>query len=207
MTERERFDTSRDISGLRRAQNVGAGVQFHSLSGGIEGRNVGHLGRRRHRHPTTRHPDAGVTFVEILVAIVLLGTAVVGTLTAVRATIISAEIERDHSKAEQWLQSAVGVIESVDFSDCDNPSLDETAILTDYQNAINLSTTAPFGFQGLIQVLAPLEVWDGSEFVPFATQTLCYDDVLLRQQLVTVEVQSTDGGIVEQLQIVKRDRP
>ena len=168
---------------------------------------MGHLSRRRHRHPTARRLDAGVTFVEILVAIVLLGTAVVGTLTAVRATIISAEIERDHSKAQLWLQSAVGVIESADFSDCDDPSLDETSILTDYQNAINLSTTAPFGFQGLIQVLQPLQVWDGSEFVPFATQSLCYDDVLLRQQLVTVEVQSTDGRIVEQIEIVKRDRP
>ncbi len=206
-TEREQFSTSREIFLSGRRQIVVTSVRLVSLSGGmVKGGTVEYRSGRRHRHTTRRRSDAGVTFVEILVSIVLLGTAVVGTLTAVRTTIISADIERDHSKAQQWLQSAVGVIESVDFSDCSDPGLDETAILNDYQNAINLSASAPFGFQGLIQVVAPLEVWDGTEFVPFATQTLCYDDVLLRQQLVTVEVQSTDGDISERLQIVKRDR-
>lgn len=161
--------------------------------------------RRRDRHATTRPPDAGTTFVEILVAIVLLGTAVVGTLTAVRATIISANIERDHSKAEQWLQSAAGVIDNAEFSECDNPGTDESTILGDYQNAINLAATTPFGFQGFIQLTA-IDVWDGTEFVPFASQTQCLDDILLRQQLVTIEVQSTNGSITEQLQVLKRDR-
>ena len=162
------------------------------------------MSRHRDAHRDAHH-DAGVTFVEILVAIVLLGTAVIGTLTAVRTTIISADIERDHSKAEQWLQSAAGIIESTDFAECTNPATDESGILAQYQNAINLQSAAPFGFQGLVQVLAPLEVWNGTEFVPFGAQPSCYDDVLVRLQLVTIEVKSTDGGVVEQLEIVKRD--
>ncbi len=169
---------------------------------------MGHLGRRRHRHPTTRHPDAGVTFVEILVAIVLLGTAVIGTLTAVRATIISAEIERDHARAQQWLQSAAAVVEADDYIDCADPGADETMILSGYTTEMNLSTTPPHGFQGTIQAIE-IDVWDGTDFVPFADQVslgFCLDDVALRQQLITIEVQAVGGGPTESLELVKADR-
>ena len=63
--------------------------------------------------------DRGASYIELLVAIVLLGTVVVGVLAAVRATVIGTRVERDHSKAQQWLQSAVGVIEAQDFASCD----------------------------------------------------------------------------------------
>ena len=43
---------------------------------------------------TQRRRDRGTTFVEILVSIVLLGTAVGGTLTALRTTIVSSETRR-----------------------------------------------------------------------------------------------------------------
>ena len=39
-------------------------------------------------------------------------------------------------------------------------------------------------------------VWDGLAFVPFETQSQCYDDVLLRQQLITVTVTSRRGEAV-----------
>src|SRR5690606_9875309 len=61
-------------------------------------------------HPPTAHrprrSDTGATFVEVLVAIVLLGTVVVGTLAGVRATLLSSAVDRDHANAHAWLQSA-----------------------------------------------------------------------------------------------------
>lgn len=155
-----------------------------------------------------------MSFIEVLVSVVLLGTAVVATLTAVRATIIGTRIEQDHSKAQQWLQSAVGVIERENFADCDSVSLSGAAIRAAYKAAIDYDPTtnpdgakAPFGFEGgTIDVSEPL-VWDGSGFVAFGTQTQCYDDVLLRQQLLTVTVRNADGDIVESVDLIKRDRP
>jgi prepilin-type N-terminal cleavage/methylation domain-containing protein len=157
---------------------------------------------------TSPRRDRGFTFVEILVSIVLLGTVVVGVLTAVRATIIGTTIERDHSKAQQWLQSAVGVIEAYNFANCDTLTISGAAVEAEYQAAIDNVTTGakrPYGFtSATIDVKTP-EVWDGTKFVAFATQTTCYDQFLLRQQLVTIEV-SHPSGIVESVEMVKRDR-
>lgn len=153
--------------------------------------------------------DRGMSFVEVLVAIVLLGTAVIATLTAVRASVIGTTIERDHSKAQQWLQSSVGVIEAYDFADCSTVTLSGAAIESAYQSAIDdpvSGAKTPYGFDdGQIDVAIP-EVWDGTRYVDFGSQTQCLDDDLLRQQLVTIEVQSPDGRIIESVQMVKRDR-
>jgi hypothetical protein len=169
---------------------------------------TGHTAR-----PRRRRADSGMSFIEVLVSIVLLGTTVIGVLAATRATIIGSRIERDHSKAQQWLQSAVGVIERTDFEDC-NAVGDGPAIRNAYQAAVDYHPTSnpdgakpPFGFDGgSIEISIPL-VWDGEEFIPFSLQNRCFDDVLLRQQLITVTARNPDGQIVESVDLIKRDRP
>jgi hypothetical protein len=160
-----------------------------------------------------RH-DRGASMVEILVAIVLLGTAGITTLTALRTSVIGTRIERDHSKAQQWLQSAVGIIEDVDFGDCASVSVSGDAIRDAYQAAIDYDVVTnpdgaktPYGFDdGHIVVSVP-EVWDGTGWVPFASQSQCLDDKLLRQQRVTITVVSPDRTITESVEVVKRDQP
>jgi hypothetical protein len=156
--------------------------------------------------PTRR--DRGVSFIELLIAVVLLGTTIVAVLTAVRATVIGTRIERDHSKAHQWLQSAVGVIEAYQFATCDdtNPA-DGTVVQAAYQSAVDASATIPYGFTGgTITVLAP-KVWDGAQrkFVPFSVQPLCYDQFRMQQQLIDIEVRGPKGDIIEDVEVVKRD--
>lgn len=152
--------------------------------------------------------DVGATFVEILISLVLLGTVLIATLTAMRTTIIATSIERDHSKAQQWLQSAIGIIEDVDFGDCSDVALSGPQIEAAYQDAIDDPVTGaqqPYNFVGAtIDVFEP-DVWDGSQWVAFGDQSQCLDDELLRQQRVTVEVRSPDGNIIESVQLVKRD--
>jgi hypothetical protein len=64
----------------------------------------------------------------------------------------------------------------------------------------------PEGFTGAtIDVMIP-RVWDGTRFVDFNTQSVCYDEYLLRQQLVTIQVTSPDGRIIESVEVVKRDQ-
>lgn len=151
--------------------------------------------------------DAGVTFVEILVAIVLLGTAVIGTLAAVRTTIISTDIERDHAKAQQWLVSAAGAVEGAPFADCQSPPTTGSydTVRVSYQNAVN-TASKPAGFAGIAQVV-DVEVWNGDDFEPYVAHgPICFDDTLLRQQRVTIEVRATTGSTVESIQLIKRDR-
>lgn len=151
--------------------------------------------------------DRGFTFVEVLVSIVLMGTVVIALLAAVRATVIGTSVERDHSKAQQWLQSAVGVIEAFDFANC-NTVLTGTDIETAYQNAINDPVNGakrPFGFPNATIDVGVPQIWDGTQYVDFSSQAVCYDQFLLRQQLVTVTVADPDG-IIESVEMVKRDR-
>jgi prepilin-type N-terminal cleavage/methylation domain-containing protein len=157
---------------------------------------------------TDRSRDRGMSFIEVLVAVVLIGLAVVGMLTAVRATVIGTRVERDHSKAQQWLQSAVGVIEAQDFASCDPMVINGAAVEAAYQAAIDHPTTGakrPYGFAGAtIDVKTP-QVWNGTQFVDFDTQTVCYDQSRLRQQRVVIEVRHPNG-IFEGLEMIKVDR-
>ncbi len=59
--------------------------------------------------------DRGVSLVEILVGITLMATVVVAVLSSLFVTVKATAYERDHAKAQQWLQAAIGVIEAVDF--------------------------------------------------------------------------------------------
>ena len=160
--------------------------------------------------PDGEHPrrDSGMSYVELLVAIVLLGTTVVGVLTAVRATVIGTRVERDHSKAQQWLQSAVGVIEAQDFASCDPLVINGASVEATYQDAIDHPVTGakrPYGFTtATIDVRTP-EVWNGTKFVAFDSQSVCYDQLRLRQQRVTIVV-SQPNGVNESVEMIKVDR-
>jgi hypothetical protein len=68
-----------------------------------------------------RRRDRGTTFVEILVSIVLLGTAVGGTLTALRTTIASTERDDGVTKAGAWLHEAEEAIHRTPYLKCTDP--------------------------------------------------------------------------------------
>jgi hypothetical protein len=152
--------------------------------------------------------DRGQSFIELLVAVVLLGTVVIAVLTAVRVTVIGTRIERDHSKAQQWLQSAVGVIEAQDFASCNPAIINGASVEAAYQAAIDNPVSGakrPFGFNAAtIDVKTP-EVWNGTTFVAFDSQTVCYDQLRLRQQRVTIEV-ADPKGVRETVEMIKVDR-
>lgn len=164
-------------------------------------------GGPRHPGPRSRR-DQGVSFIEVLVAVVLLGTIVVVTLVAVRTTIIATRLERDHSKAQQWLQSAVQVVEDESFGDCrvgDIPQ-SQTDTIALYQGRINASAQPPYGWSGSqLRIVPPLDVWNGSTWVQYTTATDCYDDYGLKLQRITVEARSPAGEILETVQVVKGD--
>jgi hypothetical protein len=154
-----------------------------------------------------RRTDKGVSLVEVLVSIVLLGTAVVAMLAAVRVSVVGSRVERDHSKAHQWLQSSVGIIKDVNFEECFDPTpVNKALIMSTYQASIDSFAGKPDGFDGSINI-TDLDVWDGSnsQWIDFTAQSVCLDDRLLRQQRVRVEARTSRGDIIEVLEVVKRD--
>jgi Tfp pilus assembly protein PilV len=170
--------------------------------------------RGAERNPPLRRgrADSGTSFIELLVAVVLLGITIVAVLTAVRATVIGTTLERDHSKAQQWLQSAVGIIENEAFADCNTVILDGPAIQQVYQTAIDYvpatesGAKPPFNFVGATITVQIPDVWDGNQFVLFSEQgLLCFDNKLLRQQRIQIDVTSPNGKVIESVQVVKSD--
>ena len=151
-----------------------------------------------------------MSFVEVLVAVVLLGIAGVAILTTLRVTVIGSATERDHARAQQWLQSAVGAIREVDYVPCDNADTYPTAqdhMIAKYDAAVK-SATAPPGWDpsSQIRVVGPIEVWDGSRYwtpAETADPDDCFQADGFSLQLVTIEVADTDGEIVETVQVVK----
>jgi Tfp pilus assembly protein PilV len=163
--------------------------------------------------------DRGISMIEVLIGIALLGGVVAAVVSAVGVTVKATAYERDHAKAQQWLQAAVGVIEAVDFQSCDPAVINGAAVRDAYQKAVTVGTVdtngdgeindadgarRPWEYQGELTV-GEVEVWDGEQFVPFDDQTVCYDQSRLRQQLVPLTV-THPSGVVESVEMVKVDR-
>jgi hypothetical protein len=168
------------------------------------------------RNPTG---DRGVSMIEVLIGISLLATVVVAVISAVGVTVKATAYERDHAKAQQWLQAAVGVIEAVDFIGCDPTEINGAIVQDAYQKAVTVGTVdtngdevvngddgarRPWEYDGELTVGIP-EVWDGEQYVSFDSQTVCYDQSRLRQQLVSLVV-THPSGVRESVEMIKVDR-
>ncbi len=174
---------------------------------------------RRSDDPLVQPRDGGASLVEILVAITLMSTVVAAVLSSVFVTVKATAYERDHAKAQQWLQAAIGVIEAVEFSECNPAVINGTTVQLDYQDAVSVGKVdtngdtkinaedgakRPWQYEGTLTVGVP-DVWDGEKFVPFSTQSVCYDQSRLRQQRVTLTV-NHPNGVLESVEMIKVDR-
>lgn len=157
--------------------------------------------------------DRGTTFVELLIAIVLLGLLGVVVLTAARTSVIGTRIERDHARAFQWLQSADGVLQGAERVSCNfDPDTDapytsgEQKVRLKYETLIREQVVNPPGWtDSQITVVAPVFVWDGNRYWdPATAPKKCYDSDKFYLQLVKLQVESPDGSIIETNEVVKR---
>lgn len=146
--------------------------------------------------------DRGFTLVETLIAVVLLGSTVVATVVALRVTTIGSTIERDHAKAYQWLQSATGVLQAAERVSCD---LGEAAVRAQYQEVVRKDVVNPPDWEDRqLTIVPPVKAWDGSAYLaPGDSAKYCHDSDGFKLQLITLQVTSPDGRIIETLQVVK----
>ncbi len=153
--------------------------------------------------------DSGTTLVEILVSIVLIGTAVVATLGALRISVIGGTIHRDHANAHAWLQSASDVLYASEKEDCDTSLSDggKSTIMATYQPVLDMVAN-PEGWTNSQIKVVDLEFWnatdtDGDGIVEYRFGDVCQDSINLSLQRVTLEVRSPDGRIIEHVELVK----
>jgi len=169
---------------------------------------------RRARRARVRR-DEGISFVEILVCVVLIGTTVVATLTALRVSIVGGTIHRDHSNAHAWLQSASDVLYAYDKVDCSTALADggKADIISKYQLIVN-PVDNPEGWLNQQIKVVDVQFWNATDtdndgIVEYRFGTVCQDSINLALQRLTLEVRSPpapghpNGRIIEQVELIK----
>ena len=143
--------------------------------------------------------DRGVSLIEILISVVLLGLSVAAMLSTLGITIHASATERDHANAHAWLQTASDVLYRLPREDCgtEGAVANEGAIRATYQTQIRDLATNPEEWpEGNITVMQPVLFWNGTIY-----QEICYHETGL--QLITIQVENLNNEIVETVQVVK----
>ncbi len=68
--------------------------------------------------PLLAQRDRGHSLTEVLIAMALLGTVVVATLTGIQSVIIASESDRNHAQTFEWLQAASDAVHLSDRVPC-----------------------------------------------------------------------------------------
>lgn len=157
--------------------------------------------RARRHGSAAAHSDHGAGLIEILVAVVLLGLASVGTLTAISAAIRGSSDTYKMSGARRWLVSAADHVVSADVPRVACTS-GEPAVRASYQAAgQSITTSRPSGWAaGQLTVVSPVLFWNGTTFT-----STCYEGNGLKLQQITIQTLTIDGQLDERLTIVKGD--
>jgi type II secretory pathway pseudopilin PulG len=160
------------------------------------------LQRIREERGGTR--DSGMSMVEIVVSILLLGTSGVSMLDALQATVHASKYERDHSRAQVWLQSAIEELQAAERQGCDQG---EETVRAAYLAVVRDNVVNPPGWSdSQLTIQKPVKVWDGERYWdPYDTASpgQCFDNQGFRLQLITIVVTSPDGEVIEQVSVVK----
>lgn len=139
-----------------------------------------------------------MSFIEVAIAVGLLGTGVTAMLSALNITVLSSVTERDHANAHAWLQTAADTLYRYERIDCTDHTPAE--VEAGYQSVVSAAED-PEGWShggGSIEIVGPVLYWDGERY-----QDVCYDDQNLNLQLVQIRVTNPRGEIVESVEVVK----
>lgn len=143
--------------------------------------------------------DIGASFIEMLVAVVILGTAGVAVLTALAAAATGASTHRDVARAQQWLASAGDAIADVNvdadqYVPCAQPG--------DYQPIVESIRSADAPAITVTEV----EYWTAAQaFDPsHANCDGATGHYATGQRLQRVTLEATIDGVARSLTVVKR---
>lgn len=140
-------------------------------------------------------------------SIVLLGTVILATVTALRVAIVGSEVDEDSSRAQAWLQAAADELHHAPYRNCD--TVGAAAIEAAYRAAVSGATrpvdwTPSTGATIDVVGVEYLSVIGGSEaWGPHSTCATGDPLNPIYPQLITVEVTDPSGSFVKQLEVIK----
>lgn len=147
----------------------------------------------------SRPLDVGISLVEILVSIVLLGVAGVSVLGAMAGAVRGSSTNRSQAASVVWLQSSADYLSKVPFVPCVVGQ--EAQVGTSYQAAL-ADVNAPRSQIGWAQtdlsVVQPVLFWNGATFT-----SAC--DTAFRLQQVTLGTNNVSSRFNRTLVMVKSD--
>lgn len=144
----------------------------------------------------------------MVIAVVLTGLVVTASMAALRSSVIGSRLHRDHSNAHAWLQSASDMVYAAPKQPCNAAAADkgEAAVRAAY-DAVADGVPNPEGWiDWQIRIVEPVQFWNAANLdadpdIEYFFGSDC--DPSLTLQLVELEVRSTDGDIIERVEIVK----
>ena len=152
--------------------------------------------------------DHGFTLIETLIALVLLGGVIAGSLAALRMSTLGGELHRDHSRAHAWLQSASDILYAAEKTNCNTVDADagEATIRAKYQAIIAAVPNPPNWAEWQLRFVRDIQFWNSANLdadpdMEFYFSNTC--DPSLTLQLIELEVRSPSGKIIESVEIVK----
>lgn len=154
-------------------------------------------------------PDAGVSLIEVLIALAIMGIAVVGILGALVTQLSGGRVHRDQANAATVVSSAAERVKAAGYvSACGSAP---AAYLTAARQASLPSDWIEKGWTAsqaiTLDAVTPVRYWDGSDFTATCNDGASGDTAgVLRLQQVYVRVQGPEGG-PEQLIVVKTGAP
>ena len=160
------------------------------------------------------HQDRGTSFVELLVSIMLLGTAVVAILVTLRTSTHATAIDLSQAKAYEWVQSVSDQIYDTPRVPCYSGG--SAAAISAYQSAANGAAKPPGWSSGTVTVTKveflgralttdPFS-WSSAFCFESATTTDPYYTSPLYTQRVTFTVNGPPNTTSVTMQVVKSEK-
>jgi prepilin-type N-terminal cleavage/methylation domain-containing protein len=152
--------------------------------------------------------DTGFTLIEVLIAIVLLGGVIAGTMATLQATTMSGEIHRDHTRAHAWLQTASDILYAYPVQACNTVAADkgEATIRAAYDAVIDAVPNPPDWKDWQIRVVPKVKFWNSANLDTDPDKEFYFGsdcDPSLQLQQIQLEVKSPSGRIIESVDIIK----
>jgi Tfp pilus assembly protein PilV len=151
-----------------------------------------------HEHEERLHGEGGFSLIEVLMAVILVGTAFVAILGGLRMLLLGSSINRQHAQAETIAISAAEELKAADHTAC--AAANDGGYLAAVRSP-NIVIPAGWNAQAAIRI-TQVQYWNGTSW-----GSTCYDANGLHLQRVTVEVGSPDGHATESIDVLKGPRP
>lgn len=147
--------------------------------------------------PRARRRDAGLSLIEVLVAVVLLGLAGSAVLGAMATSITGSAVSRTHAAGLVWLQSSSDYLSTTPYVGCTPGS--ETSVAAGYRTQLQ-QAAAPRSTlswpQANLTVVEPVLFWSGGSF-----GSACVTGSGIQQ--ITLQVTGAAGNQTVKLVVVK----